>query len=198
LPLHAGEPLQLQFDNGLSLLLGEFEARNQRLAGFPGRARRADQADDLIQVLKGLLEAEQNVLAVAGLAQLELGAPPYNLDAVLDETLDDVDQPHLARLPVDDGEHDDAEAGLKLGVLVEIVEDYFRLLAAFQREHDAHAVAVAFVARFVHALEFLLVDETGHVLDELGLVDLVGDLGDDNLLVVFAGALDGGLGADLE
>jgi len=68
----------------------------------------------------------------------------------------------------------------------------------FKREDDAHAVAVAFVARLVHALEFLLVDEAGHVLDEPGLVHLVGNLGDHNLLVVFAGALDGGLGAELD
>ena len=188
----------MQLDNGLGLLLGELEARNQRLAGFPRRPGRADQPDDFIEVAKGLLEAEQNVLAVARLAQLELGAPPHNLDAVLDETLDDLQQTQFARLPVHDGEHDDAEADLELGMLVEVVEDDFRLLAALQREHDAHAVAVAFVARLVHTLEFLFVDEAGHVLDELGLVHLVGNLGDDNLLVVFAGALDRGLGADLD
>ena len=55
-------------------------------------------------------------------------------------------QAQLARLPVDDGEHDDAEADLQLRVLVEVVEHHFGLLAALQLEDDAHAVAVAFVA----------------------------------------------------
>ena len=198
LPLHPGEPLQLQLDDGLRLLLGELEARNQRFPSFPRRPGRADQPDDFIQVVEGLLEPEQNVLAVARLAQLELRAPPHNLHAVLDKTPDDLEQAQLARLPVHDGQHDDAEAGLELGVLVEIVEDDFGLLAALQGEHDAHAVAVAFVARLVHALEFFLVDEAGHVLDEPGLVHLVGNLGDHNLLVVFAGALDGRLGPQLD
>jgi len=100
LPLHPGEPLQLQLDDGLRLLFGELEARNQRFPSFPRRPGRADQPDDFIQVVEGLLEAEQNVLAVARFAQLELGAPPHNLDAVLDKTLDDLDQPQLARLPL--------------------------------------------------------------------------------------------------
>ena len=57
-----------------------------------------------------------------------------------------VDQAQLARLPVDDGQHDDAEADLQLRVLVEVVEHDLGLLAALQLEHDAHAVAVALVA----------------------------------------------------
>ena len=57
-----------------------------------------------------------------------------------------VDQAELARLAVDDRQHDHAEADLKLRVLIEVVEDDFGLLAALQLEDDAHAVAVAFVA----------------------------------------------------
>jgi len=59
-------------------------------------ARPRGSADDFIQVVEGLWKPS-NVLAVARFAQLELGAPPHNLDAVLDKTLDDLDQPQLAR-----------------------------------------------------------------------------------------------------
>jgi hypothetical protein len=38
-----------------------------------------------------------------------------------------LDQAQLARLAVDDGQHDDAEAGLQLGVLVEVVEHHLGL-----------------------------------------------------------------------
>ena len=44
----------------------------------------------------------------------------------------------------------------------------------------------------------LLVDQRGDLLDQPRLVHLVGNLGDDDLLVVLADALDGGLGAQLE
>ncbi len=87
---------------------------------------------------------------------------------------------------------------LELGVLVEVVEHHFGLFAALQFDHDAHAVAVAFVADIADAFDALLVDHRGHLLDELGLVDLVGDLADDDLLAVLAHLLGGRLGADLE
>ena len=54
-------------------------------------------------------------------------------------------QAQLARLAVDDGEHDDAEADLQLRVLIEVVEHHLGLLAALQLDDDAHAVAVAVV-----------------------------------------------------
>ena len=96
-----------------------------------------------------------------------LGAPADHFHAVLDEVLDDVDQAQLARLPVDDRKHDHAEAGLKLGVLVEVVEHHLGLLAALELENDAHAVAVALVADVADALDALLVDRRRGLLDEL-------------------------------
>src|ERR1035437_7830832 len=116
----------------------------------------------------------------------------------IDEELDAIDQAELAGLPVDDGQHDDAEAGLELGVLVEVVEDHLGLFAALQFEDDAHAVAVAFVADIADAFEFLFVDQGGCGFDEAGLVDLVGNLGDHDLLAVLGQLLDGGAGAQLQ
>ena len=104
--------------------------------------------------------------------------------------LDAVDQAQFARLPVDDRQHDDAEADLQLGVLVEIIEDDFGLLAALQFEHDAHAVAVALVADLGDALDLLLVHQGRGSLDQPRFVHLVGNLGDDDLLAVLAHLLD--------
>ena len=138
------------------------------------------------RLFERLLEAEQDVLALAGLAQQEIGAAADHIDAVLDEALDHVEQAQLARLPVHDGQHDDAEVGLQLRVLIQIVEDDFGLLAALQLEHDAHAVAVALVADFRDAFDLLLVDQAGGLLDQAALVDLVGDFGDDDGFAVLA------------
>ena len=74
-----------------------------------------------------------------------------------------VEQAQLARLAVDDRQHDDAEADLQLRVLVEVVEDHLGLLAALQLEHDAHAVAVALVADVADAFDLLLVDQRADV-----------------------------------
>ena len=109
------------------------------------------------------------MLAVARLAQLVFGAAADHIHAVVDEELDAVDQAEFARLAVDDGQHDDAEADLQLRVLVEVVEHDFGLLAALQLEDDAHAVAVALVADVGDALDLLVVDQRGGVLDQRDL-----------------------------
>ena len=44
----------------------------------------------------------------------------------------------------------------------------------------------------------LLVDQLGDALDELGLVDLVGDLGDDDRLLFLGQVFDGDAGAHQE
>ena len=196
--LHPGEALQLEFDDGLRLLLAELEGGDQALAGFAGHLGGADDADDFVEVVERLLEAEQDMLALARLAQFELGAPADHFDAVIDEELDAIDQAELAGLPVDDGQHDDAEAGLELGVLVEVVEHHLGLFAALEFEDDAHAVAVAFVADIADAFELLFVDQGGCGFDEARLVDLVGNLGDHDLLAVLGHLLDGGAGAQLQ
>ena len=69
---------------------------------------------------------------------------------------------------------------LQLGVLVEIVEDDLRNLAAAQLDHDAHAVAVGLVAKVGDALDGLLAHQLGDLLEQPGLVDLIRDLGDDD------------------
>ena len=67
-----------------------------------------------------MLVAEQDVLALLRLAQVVFRAAAHHFDAVLDEKLQQFKQAQLARLAVDDGQHDHAERFLQLRMLVEI------------------------------------------------------------------------------
>ncbi len=116
-------------------------------------------------MIQRLLESEQNVLAVARLAQLVLRPPPHHFDAMVDEELQHIDKAQLARLSVDDREHDDPEPDLQLRVLVQVVEHNLRLFAALQLEHDPHAFAVALVANVADPFQFFLVDECARRFD---------------------------------
>ena len=60
----------------------------------------------------------------------------------------------------------------------------------FDVHHDPHALAVALVADVLDALDALVAGELGDLLDEARLVDLVGDLGDDDRLAVALARLD--------
>ena len=61
-----------------------------------------------------MLVAEQDVLALARLAQFVLRAAAHHVDAVLDEEAQQVEQAQLARLAGDDRQQDHAERFLHL------------------------------------------------------------------------------------
>ena len=63
-------------------------------------------------------------------------------------------------------------------MLEELLHDRVRRAVALDLDHDPHAVPVAFVANVANIGDLLGSDEVRHLLDERGLVDLVGQLGD--------------------
>ena len=95
-------------------------------------------------------------------------------------------QRQQARLTVDQGHHVDAEHGLHGRLGEQIIKKYFRVFAAFQLDDDAHAVLVRLVAQAVrgNALDELVAHQIGDALDQLGLVHLVRQFGDDDGLTV--------------
>ena len=144
------------------------------------RRRRPDQRDDLVQRVERLDAAAQDVGPLLGLAQPVAGPPDDDLDLVADVVAHHLVQPQGARHPVDDGQHVHAEAVLQLGVLVEVVEHDLGDRVALERDHDAHADAVAgLVVDLGDAGELAVADQLGDRLDEVVRVDLVGQLGDD-------------------
>ena len=174
------------------------EVGEEVFAGVGAVAAVADDADDLVEMVERDLQAEQGVFAFAGLAEEEGGAAADDLDAVLDEGADGVGQREFARLAVVDGQEDHAEALLHGGVLVELVEHDFRLRAALEFNDDAHAVAVGLVADVGDVVNDLVGDELRDALDEVVLVDLVGDFADDDRLAAALELFRGALGAHEE
>ena len=124
------------------------------------------------------------MLTLARFAQFVIGAAAHHIGTMLDEVLDRLDQAQFARLAMDDRQIDNAEADLKLRVLVQVVENDLGLLAALQFEDDAHAVAVALIANFGNAFELLLIHQRGGVFNQPRLIHLIRNFRDDDLLAV--------------
>ena len=70
-----------------------------------------------------------------------------------------------------------------------------RVRVALDLDVDAHAVAVGLVAQVGDAVDPLVLDEVGHLLEQRGLVHLVRQLGDDDRGPVAADLLERDLGA---
>ena len=195
LALEAGEALELHLQDGLGLEDGEAELRDEAGLGLGRGLGRADEGDHLVEMIEGDDQAFEDVGPRLGLAQLVEGPPPHHLAPEVDEELGRLEQVQDPGALVHDGQEDDAEGVLELGVLVEVVQDDLGRLALLDVEDDAHAVAVALVADVGEALDALLLHELGDLLDEPGLVDLVGDLRDHDRLAVALLDLDLGPGA---
>ena len=133
------------------------------------------------------------MLALQRLIELELRASNDDSVAMLDVVLQHFLQRHhfrhqLSRMRIrDEREHDDAERRLHHRVLIELIENDTRNCIALQLDDDAHTVLVRLVAKRADSLELPFLHQLRHVRYELGFVDLVRQLGDDDLR--FVGAL---------
>ena len=184
LPLESGEPLQLHVEDRLRLNLREAELGHQPVARLAGSLRSANQRDHRVEMIERDLEPFEEVVARLGLLQLEFGPAPDDLAAELHEAFDQLEERQHLRPAADDRQHDDPEARLQRRVFVEVVENDLRHLGALQLDDDAHAVAIGFVTQIGDALDRLLADQVGNPFDQLRLVDLIRDLGEDDRLPV--------------
>ena len=65
-------------------------------------------------------------------------------------------------------------------MLIQLVQYDARGTVAAQLNDDAHTAAVGLIAQIGHAVDLLVADEFGDLLDEARLVDLIRELGDDD------------------
>ena len=195
-PLQAGEPLQPHVQHGLGLDLGEAELLDQAIAGHLAVGALANGRDHLVQVVQGDDEALEEVGPGPRLSQLELAAASDHLAAVDDELMQGLPEGQHTRLPVDDGQVDHPEGALQGGLLEQVVEHDQPVGVPLELDHDPHPAPVRFVTQIADPFHVLGLDQIGDVLDQPRLVHLVGDLGDDDrLLVALLVGLDLGLAA---
>lgn len=185
LALEPGEALQAQIEDRLRLLLGEAVGAVLRdvpagLVDEPDEGRHvlggpcpleelrlgdgrvlggADDLDHLVDVGDRDREADQHMRLLARLAEEEARAALDHLLAEGDEGGDEVAQRHHLGTAEVEREHVDAEGGLKLRVLEELVDDDLGRSVALQLDDDAHAFAVALVPELGDPLDRLVADE---------------------------------------
>src|ERR1700689_2444882 len=210
--------MQLQLEDGVGLAGGErlfrielgraaggvnvdflaAEVEHQIFAGVGAVGAAANDGDDVVEMIEGGQVAFENVLAVFRLLQQVGGAAADHVDAVLDEILDGLNQAQLAGLSVDDRQQNHRKTLLHLGVLEELVQNDLWFCSALQLDDDAHAVAVGFVANVGDVFDLFVVHQRRDALDQIRLVHLVRNFGDDDGLAIFAEGFDGGFGAHQE
>ena len=102
---------------------------------------------------------------------------------MIDEGLQRLLQAHHARhQPAVQHVHVERDARFQIGLAEQLLHQQFRLdRAALGRQHDADVFG-AFVVDVVQQRHLLLLDQLGDALDQLGLLHLIGNLVDDDLV----------------
>ncbi len=213
LVLEAREPRQAHLEDGLRLALGQgvrvlllrlvdlvlrppgpedegLEAAEGQ--GHEGDARRfgvgrfADGLHDEVDVGDGDSESLHDLALGLGLPELVARAARDDVAPVGDEGLERLLEVQDLGAAVRDGEVDDAVARLQIGLPIELVDDDLGDDVLLQLDDEADAVAIALVANLGDALDLLLANELRDARGDPRLVHLVGDLGDDDLLLLAA------------
>ncbi len=96
------------------------------------------------------------------------------------------------------GEQLHSKGRLKRGVFIELVEHSLRLGAAFELNHDAHAVTVRLVAHIRDGVNASFTVKGGDAFDQAGFVELIRDLVDDYRETSVANFFNGGGAAHRE
>ena len=194
--LQAGQAGKAHVENGLGLLLGKRKAQHQGFLRGSGILAGADDGDDLVDMVQCLEQAFQNMGPLLRLVQLEPCTPGYHFLLVLEVIINQFPQIQHPGLAVYEGQHVGAEVFLHGRMLEEHIQHNLRLNILLQFDDNPHTLpVVGFVTDIADALNFLFMHQIRNLLDEDGLVDLVGDFRRDDTRAAVAHLLDIGAGA---
>ena len=180
--LQTSQLSQTEGTDGGSLQLIEAEPLHDGHTGFRLAALAgADGGDDLVHDVGGPLQTFQDVGALLGLLQIEGGATAHNLGLERHIALQHGFQGHGLGHAAVQGQQVHAHGVLQLSIAVQLVQHHLGVGVLFQLDDDPHAVAVGLIVQVADALDALFLHQVRNVLDQAGLVDHVGDLGNDDL-----------------
>ncbi len=92
------------------------------------------------------------------------------------------------------GQVDYPEVGLQRGVGEKLVEDHLGDDPLTQLDDNAHALAVGLVTQIADSVDLVFLDQVGDAHDQVGLVDLIRQFGDDDLVLAAFGGFQGNPG----
>ena len=195
LALEPREGAEPEVEDRLGLELAEPEALHEPRPRLVGVVGRADELDDLVEVVEGDEVALEHVRARERLPQLELRAPGDDLPLEVEVVADELEERQRPRNAVDERDGVVAERGLERRVLEELVERDLRHRLALQLDLDAHAGLVRVVLEVGDLGDHLLANEVGDLRDHAAvpaLLHAVRELGDDDRVLPSSQLLDVG------
>ena len=114
--------------------------------------------------------------------QVKLSTTAYNINLVINVVTKNLAKRKGTRNTVNQGQVNDAKIGLKLSLLVQVIQNNLWNSITLEVQNDAHTLTVGLVAHVRDAFDFLLVDCLSNLLLKKSLVNLVWNLGNNKAL----------------
>ena len=182
-----GEAAQTHLKDCLALNLIQAKSLVHALLCLSVILRAADDVDNLVDVINCGQKAFQNVDTLLCLVQVKLSTTAYNINLVINVVTKNLAKRKGTRNTVNQGQVNDAKVGLKLSLLVQVIQNNLWNSITLKIQDDAHTLTVGLVAHVRDAFNFLLVDCLSNLLLKKTFVNLVRNLGNNKAL---ATALD--------
>ena len=193
-----GQLVQAHIQNGIDLDTGQTETVDQRRCRRFFRAGFADDLHNFVNIVDSNEQAFKDVSACFRFLQFKLGATGHHFKTVIQERLQDLGQIHHAGTVVVNHQHVAAHDRFHLAVSVKLVQDHITHETALDVDHNADAPFLGgFVADVGNTVDLLFANQFRDLLDHHFLVDRVGDLRHNDLLVIVL-FHDVSLGTDLD
>ena len=194
LALEALQSSQLHLEDRLGLDLADAKAVHQVFLGVVVAV--TDDMDNFVDVVAGNGQTFEDMGTVLRLLQQILGTVDDNIKAEVEIMLEALLEGEDLGLVVDQCQHIDREVLLHLGQLEELVEHDLRIDVLAHLDDNAHTLAVGLITDVGDTLNTLVLVQIGNVLDQTGLIDLIGQLGDDDAETALFILFDLGAGAN--
>ena len=193
--LQTGQRAQTHLDDRRSLQIAQAELLDQGRLGLVGRPSGADGVDHLVDIVLRDQKTQHDMQPLLGFLQVEARAAHHHVVPVLDEVADHVAQIEQIGTAVHQRDVVHGERRLQRRILIERIEHHARHGILLEDDDDAQTLTVRLVVDVGDALDLLVVDHVGDLLDHLGLVDHIGNLRHHDALAARRRMFDLGLGA---
>ena len=182
LTCQAGKTTQTHLKDCFTLNLIQAKALVHALLCLSIILRAANDVDNLVDVINCGQKAFQNMDALLSLIQVKLSTTAYNINLVINVVTKNLAEGKRTRNTVNQSQVNDAKVGLKLSLLIEIVQNNLWYSITLEVQNNAHTLTVGLIAHVRDAFDFLLVDCLSNLLLEKTLVNLIWNLSNNKAL----------------
>ena len=176
--LKSGKSSESHINDSLSLNIIESESGHQLFLGFCRSSTSSDDADYFIDKIKCFEKSLKYMISFFCLAEIESGTSCDYILLMLQIFLKNFKEIEYLGLIIYKSKHYDTEGILKLGVLVELIEDDIGIGILSELDNNSYTFSVTLVSYICDAIDLLKLDELGNLDLKICLVHHVRKFGD--------------------